>query len=767
MSHRSQNALYRLAQAYGLEPVYVDETGVRKVTPLKSLRRILALLGARTGSVKEIRQSLIAARLRSWLTFVDAVMVVRQRALPKTWTVRIPIGSLPLSRLAVKWMLIDESGAGRTRSLSGNRLQVVARKRIQGVRHVKLALPFPRDIQNGYYRVEVSAVAAARRWDGRMTLIVTPNRCFLPQEGEAQAGGSAVHRMKNPGRGWRGAEHGKRLWGITIQLYGLRSHQNWGIGDFRDLRNFIVWAGGELGAAMVGVNPLHALPPDGISPYSPSSRLFHNPLYLDVEGIAEFQERPVFSRWVRRPAVQRKLKELRSSATIDYPAVRSLKWLFFERLYRVFRASHLQRGTDRGEAFYRFVQEQGESLDRFALFQVLQEHLARESAAGGVTGWRDWPLQFRHPASPAVRKFRSEHEDRVNFFKYLEWQCDLQLKDVQAAAARVGMPIGLYQDLAVGIDPNGADAWSFQDQLVDGASIGAPPDLFSPRGQNWGLAPLHPIRLRAHAYQVFIDCVRQTMRHGGLLRIDHAMGLFRLFWIPKSSSPADGGYVTYPAQDLLGILALESNRSKTMLVGEDLGTVTSEIRAGLMQAGLLSCRLLLFEKTRSGAFLPPHRYPAQALASFSTHDLPTLRGFWIGHDIALKERLGLYPNAQGSARDRETRRRDRQALLNALHREGLLPPGYPHDAEAVIEPDETLIRAICAYVARTSCRLVVVSLEDLLGDIEMPNLPNALPEAYPIWRRKTGPGTELEQWRRDPHVQAMVETLRRERSRSR
>jgi len=372
-----------------------------------------------------------------------------------------------------------------------------------------------------------------------------------------------------------------------------------------------------------------------------------------------------------------------------------------------------------------------------------------------------WPL----PDSAAVRQFLHEQQDRVNFYRYLQWQCDVQLHAVKETAHRAGMPIGLYLDFAVGIDPHGADAWSFQDQVASGASIGAPPDLFSPLGQNWGLSPPDPESLRDRCCTFLAEGFRRSTRHSGILRLDHAMGLFRLFWVPEGRPARGGAYVSYPADDLLGVLAIESRRNQTIVVGEDLGTVTPEIRRRLMKRGLLSYCLLLFEKSRHG-FLPPHRYAEQAMASFTTHDLPTLAGFWAGRDIEIKERVGLYPDKTLADRDRNTRAHDRQALLNALARERLLPSGHAARAEGMKTVDTTIAAAVYRYLARTPSWLVAVPLEDLLGDVDTPNIPGANSKQYPVWRIKAGPPhSTLEDWRKLARVNAIARALNAERPR--
>lgn len=757
MAARNLKSLVRRARLHGIEHEYTDELGRLKTVSHHNLSGILELLGAPINVEHPIR-ALDNAAISPWLTIIPPTMVITDGSLPRVWHIHLPVGKSALSdkadiaNMTLTWTLQDESGSMRAhRRASLHELQIDARKTIRGCRYARVAIPFPQNLRLGYYQIRLDLLAHGRQRHESMRLIVVPEQCYLPPMWEQT-------RCSKPGRHARTSR--TKWWGLTVQLYGLQSRRNWGIGDFRDLASLMRWAA-RLGAAMVGVNPLHALPPGGISPYSPSSRLFHNPLYLDVERIAEFKDSSV-QTLVRRRSFQRTVESLRQSETVNYEGVAALKWPLLKTLYRIFAAAHLGRGTGRARAFQRFQDEQGQPLQRFALFQALQVHLTPRGAPPRT--WREWPTEFQHPDSPAVQRFLRRHGDRIHLYSYLEWQCDEQLKHVQSAARRAGMPIGLYTDFAIGIDPNGADAWMFQEDFAHGASVGAPPDLFSPKGQSWDLAPPHPLRIAQSGYRLFVEGFRRNMRHSGLFRLDHAMGLFRLFWVPEGRTAADGAYVTYPSQDLLGILALESQRHRVIVVGEDLGTVTPEIRANLMRAGLLSYRLLLFEKSVTGTFLLPHQYPAQAMTAATTHDLPTLRGFWTGRDIELKEALGLYPDSTLIERDKTARHRDKQALLAALKKAHLLPREYPSQATASPELDDTLSRAIYTFLARTPSRLLSVPLEDLLGDYETPNLPGAPADKYPVWRIKAGPdGATMETWSKIPAVRMLAQIVSRER----
>jgi 4-alpha-glucanotransferase len=737
------NGLHQLAASFGAATSYVDEGGVRRQVTDQSLSRILAVMGVQADTPEQVRVSLFESRSRRWRELMDHVMVVRVDRVPDTFTIRLPVALDDLRRLHFVWKLEQERGGIATTRVSGRQCNVVNRAIVDGVGYQEVAMPFPSKLPLGYHSLflEVSGPRGIQR--ATMTIIVVPASSYL-------------HPCVTGSR---------RAWGLTIQLYGLRSRRNWGIGDFRDLKDVIQWAGTELGADFLGVNPLHALPPGQVSPYSPSSRLFHHPLYLDLEGIHEFREAPSLQAQVKASTFQARLASLRRSPRVQYEAVERMKWTALEALFRVFQRRHLARKTGRASAFHRFVREEGEALARFALFRTLEERMRRRKGVAGtdLKGWASWPKAYRHPESPVVKRLGARSRSRIQFFQYVEWQCQQQIASVQASATRAGMAIGLYKDMAVGIDPHGADAWAFQDQLVADASIGTPPDLFSPNGQQWNLAPFHPRQVRVAGYRLFADCYRRTMQACGVIRIDHAMGLFRLFWIPVGLTPSEGTFVRYPSEDFLGILALESHRQKVMVIGEDLGTVTPAIRAQLMAGGLLSYRLLLFEQTAKGQFAKPSRFPRHAAAAVATHDLPTLRGFWIGRDIELKIQLKLYTKPEWRARDLATRARDKQALLDALAKERLLPKGCPRSADAVPVLTDELCRAVYAYVARTPSRLLLLSLEDLLGDIETPNIPGD--HAYPSWRIKAGPPESTwEDWTKLDRVRLMAGMIREQRN---
>jgi 4-alpha-glucanotransferase len=470
-------------------------------------------------------------------------------------------------------------------------------------------------------------------------------------------------------------------WGWVIQLYAARSRRSWGIGDLADLRWLGRWAR-QQGAGIALINPLAAPAPtipQQPSPYFPSSRRFRSPLYLRIEEVDGAKEVDT----VRDLA--RAAHRLNRDRLIERDEVFTLKSRALEAIWKSAR----ERTDDRLEAYRR---EQS-GLREFATFCALAERFGRD--------WRQWPAEYRHPRSPAVARIaRSASRERIAFHEWLQYQVDRQL-------ARASAALPVMQDLPIGFDVSGADGWAFQDVLAHGMSVGAPPDEFNTRGQNWGLPPFVPGKLRNAGYEPFVQTIRACLRHAGGLRIDHVMGLFRLFWIPEDSEARDGAYVEMPAGDLLAIVALESQRARAVIVGEDLGTVEESTRERLAAHAILSYRLLWFEKTR------PAQYPENALAAITTHDLPTVLGLWSGFDLDVQKELGLSPNEAGT-------REIRQRVQRMTHASESAPP-----AEVIARVHEAL--------ARAPSRILTATLDDAMAVEERPNMP-ATSDEWPNWR---------------------------------
>jgi len=510
-------------------------------------------------------------------------------------------------------------------------------------------------------------------------------------------------------------EAGKHA-GLGVTLYGVRSVRNWGCGDFRDLRDLIDWAIPNLHADFIALNPLHAIHnriPYNASPYLPNSIFYRNFLYLDVEAVPgytpDLQNEPEIAR-------------LRATEIVQYEKVAALKRRALERIYKTNPLS---------PECLRWIAAEGDLLRLYATYCALDDHL--HSLNPNLWVWTDWPEEFRDPASPAVAEFARAHRREILFHGWLQWLIDGQLAEVQKHALASGMRIGLYHDLALATDRCGSDLWAHRPFFVNGARVGSPPDGFSPTGQDWSFPPPNEERHREDGYRLYIETIRKTMRHGGELRIDHVMRLFRLYWIPEGHDAMHGAYVRDRPEDLVRNLALESVRNKAVIVGEDLGTVEPEVRKTLAEFGILSYRLLIFEQNELG-FRLPAEYPKQALTSTTTHDLPTITGFWTGQDILARLKAGTIDEA-AAERQKEDRIRDKQRLLEALYKTNLLPAGYERAAARIPELTPEIHYAVAGFLALTPCALWLVNQEDITREPYQQNLPGTTAE-YPNWSRK-------------------------------
>jgi len=591
-------------------------------------------------------------------------------------------------------------------------------------------IELPADLARGYWRLMVDGE------DAHCLVIVAPQRCWVPAQLEA----------------------GERWWGCTIQLYALRSSHNWGIGDFGDLRRLVEIASRH-GASFIGLSPLHALfphRPEVASPYSPSSRTALNPMYLDVQLLLDHSGCREAASLVNSEAFQERLRVLRDAEFVDYPGVAAVKEEVLAMLWRHFEANDLGRNTSRASHFKAFMAQRKDTLGRHALFEALQAHFF--AADPQVWGWPAWPEAYRDPDAACVKTFEREHASEVQYRLWLQWLAELQLEGVQRYARTRGMGLGLYCDLAVGSNEGGAETWVQSHLYALGMHVGAPPDPLSPLGQDWGLPPINPVALEQARFAPWIATLRANMRHCGALRLDHVMALMRLFW-----TSADGGtYVTYPLEAMLAILALESHRHQCMVIGEDLGNVAPRMREAMAQQSLLSYRPLLFERTDEGHFKPPAQWHAQALAVVSTHDLPTLRGFWLGEDMEVLARLNLYPDEAARERHVLERAQDRARLLLALEHESLLPQGARVQPTSLPDATPAFVDAVYAYLARTPSWLVGVQLEDVTGQLLQVNVPGTTEDMFPNWRRKLD--IAVDDLASEPRFASLAAVLRAERS---
>jgi 4-alpha-glucanotransferase len=601
------------------------------------------------------------------------------------------------------------------------------------MRFIKVKLSCDATMEIGYHALTVVCRHPDKIFPGESDtikkttrLIITPDACYMPP----------------------GLQNG-RAWGLSVNLYSVRSEKNWGAGDFSDLRRIVEWIAGLKGS-FIGINPLHAIPnsqPFGVSPYSPISRLYRNFIYLDIEKIPEVAASDELKKIITSKKYRQERENLNKEALIAYDRIASIKETILRKAFDIFHEKHYSRSTNRGKAFRYYLSEEGNALIHFATYMAVYDYFSGKGAQGKgrrrgdrqlcCYSWQEWPEQFRDPSSQAVEAFRKEHKIEILFYQYIQWLIDGQLSEIAEDAGEKGMEIGLYHDLAVGSAGSGSDAWSYQDVIAGGTNVGAPPDDFSPDGQTWGFPPMLPEQLRETGYELFIQTMRRNMKSGGAVRIDHALGLFRLFWVPEGLTPKDGAYVSYPAEDFLRIIALESIRNHTVVIAEDLGTIGDNMRESLQRFQMLSYRLFYFERNYPDpSFLPPDKYPVMALCAVTTHDLPTLTGYWSGRDIELRKQAGKYRDEAEWQEQIYARERDKELILRALKSHGILPPEHPSDPVMVPQMTPELCLAVYPYLARTPCKLLLVSLDDVIGTMDQQNMPGTV-DAHPNWMQKT------------------------------
>jgi 4-alpha-glucanotransferase len=667
MESPNRSTLERLAHAAGVAVRYQAADSTFE-PPDDTLRAVLAALGHPCDNEAVAARSLIALRRRPWVRPIDPVVACwRDAAVPPRVTVSAPDGVTP--RLVLT--LDDGTDLSLPPPVWGGRRVLDDALRVRGTVGLPRALPL------GYHRLAVDARGSRHE----CTVIVAPPTC--PHAGS------------------------QRRWGWMVQTYALRSAHSWGQGEFRDLGALAAWSATH-GADFVLTNPVHGVAPalpQQPSPYSPTSRRFINPCYLHVPDLPEYRALPADE--------QQALRSLPPGLAVSTDRIdRDLIWRTKRpALQRLFETM----APERREQLAMYRCKRGESLERFARFCALAEIY-------GVP-FDEWPARLRDPRSPAVDRWAREHAERVALHAWLQLVCDEQLSAAREQARAAGMSIGIIHDLAVGVEPAGADAWSLPDQIARGMSVGAPPDAFNQQGQNWAQPPFVPDAMRADGFSMLRETLGTSLSAGGGLRIDHILGMSRLFWIPEGAGPADGTYVRYPAEEQFAVLALEAHRAGAIVIGEDLGTVDDRIRHLMRQRGVASSAVLYFERQRAGERRAARAYPRHAMASVTTHDLPTATGFWDGSAFELRARLGLLTD--DLRRERERLEEEQRSLLQLLLVHGCLDSPDAGVRERVL--------AMHRFLASTPSALVVAALWDAVGDPRQPNVPGTV-DRYPNWR---------------------------------
>ncbi len=690
----------RLARLRGIGEAYHDYRGELRYFSVKTRTDILRAMGCAVDDPQKLAAELSELEIARWRRLLPAVATARGSRIG----VDLNIAALEFGG-TLMWTVNLEDGGRRNGTVSTADCPELWRGEVEGSWITRRRLEIPVELPPGYHELEITLAGRVTR----CPLILSPAECYEP---------SAIVQ-------------GRRLWGVAVQLYTVRSRSNWGIGDFADLQQMIRWLAPR-GAGFIGLNPLHALAPADparSSPYSASSRHFLNILYIAVPEVPEYRECAAARRRVEEPQFAQRLETLRVSPLVDYAGVADAKFEILEMLFRYFRDTHLGADTARAVAFRSFVAAGGALLQLHARFDALDQYL--RATLGTPSGWLSWPMEYRDVDGAAAQAFATAHPLQVEFHLYLQWLAHDQLTAAQGLTRELNMPIGLYGDYAVGSNPSGSETWVDQTSYRMGAEIGAPPDPLALRGQGWGIPPQDPFVMETQQLQGFVRLIRNNMHYYGALRLDHVMSLCRLWWVAAGDSPIDGAYVHYPLHQLLTVVALESVRSACLVVGEDLGVVPDDMRRAMPEFGLYHYKVLLFERI-GGRFRRPDEFIPRALGTVTTHDMPTLRSYWEGRDIELRRTLNLYPSLDIEHEVTRERDSDRVALLAALGEQGLLPAS-PASPQEPFTPQ--LANALHVYLARSATVLVALQIEDLLGMVDPVNVPGTDRE-YPNWQRK-------------------------------
>ncbi|MET1066293.1 MAG: 4-alpha-glucanotransferase [Arthrobacter sp.] len=695
--------LRELAAAHGVGTSYWGWDGVERSVSETTLRGVLAGLGVAAGDSDAMVGSLEEARLAPWRRLLPPVVVAVQGQELEI-NVHVPHGS------GVTVWIATEGGGRHEATQRDNWDEPVD---VDGVLTGRATFAVPDTLPLGWHTL----LADNEGTEAQCPLVVTPRRLHTTE-----------------------ALAGRRNWGLTAQLYSVRSSRSWGIGDFADLADLATISGQD-GAGFLLVNPLHAAEPRSPvedSPYLPTTRRYFSPLYLRVEEIPEYGYLdPAGRSEVERLAKQQHATN-HSTGLLDRNTSYEAKLAALELVFRV------PRNPARALAFADFCNEQGQGLDDFALWCALAEKLTPEAP--------QWAAEASAPATAYCKEQRALLAGRIEFHRWLQWLCDQQLEAAQRSARRSGMEIGVIHDLAVGVKPGGADSWSLAGVLARNVTVGAPPDVFNQQGQDWTQPPWHPGRLAESGYAAYRDMLRTVLRHAGGIRVDHILGLFRLWWIPEGAGPGEGTYVYYDHEALIGILALEAQRAGAIVIGEDLGVFEPWVRDYLAERGIFGTSILWFEHDAGGP-IPPERYRQQCLTSVNTHDLPPTAGYLAGEHVALRESLGLL--RRPVEEERADAVAEQEAVLGLVRQRGLLPDHGDQDVQDIVE-------ALYAFTALTPSSLLGVALVDAVGETRTQNQPGTGTE-YPNWRIPlAGPRGPvlLDGLQTDPRFRSLVRTIR-------
>mgnify|MGYP000256483315 CR=1 FL=1 len=692
------NLIEKLAELVGFHATYTNSFGEQVYAKDEARHSLLNAMGYDLSCEENINKSIIELEQNSWRNILPPAHIAKLEA--EQHQVTISLDDSDISELSL--VITLESGEVLNNSVSLTDLTLVESAQFDNQTFNKYGLPLP-TLAQGYHQLSVSFGETT----ASCPLIYAPQTCYSPQEASSE-----------------------KMWGYAAQLYSLTSDDNLGMGDFGDLAKLVEKSAAQRASA-IGLNPLHPLyqnNPAHRSPYSPTSRCFLNTLYIDIKQAPNFASCAKAQTRFNSEEVQNKIAYARQTELIDYPAVADIKFDILEILFSDF----INTAPIELAEFNDFKSSQGNDLLQLATFEALYEHFRKTDF--NAYGWTSWPSAFQSPNSDEVKAFQQQYAERIDYFCYVQWLAHRQLKSIANKATELGMPVGLYLDLAVGCDGSGVDVWSDKDVYVAGAAVGAPPDAMNTLGQDWGLTPINPVALQKQGYLPLVKALRSNMQYAGALRIDHILGLMRQYWVAPGMKADEGVYITFPLEDILRIIALESRRNNCVVIGEDLGTVPDGFGDIMARAGLLSYKVLFFERWDSGFFMRPDLYPAQSMVTVSTHDLPTLAGWWTGKDLAWRQKLNLYPNEEMGQNERNSRIEDRQLLVSALDDLNVIDMSKA-PIQAPAQMNRELNLAVQKYMAQAPSHIQLIPLEDALEVVEQVNIPGTIDE-HPNWLQK-------------------------------
>jgi len=724
VAQASAHLIEQLAQLVGFHQSYTDSFGNQVFAKDEARHTLLKAMGYDLSNDNVLEQQIKLLNEQTWRNMLPATHIAKCEVHENS--VAISLKSAAIDNLT--WEIITETGATLSGQIVLSSLAKIDEINLDSQNFAKYQLALPQ-LEQGYHQLSISYGEQT----AQCHLIFAPQTCYSPQEASTE-----------------------KMWGYAAQLYSLRSENNWGMGDFGDLLN-LVEKSAEQGVSAIGLNPLHPLYPNNPahrSPYSPTSRCFLNVMYIDVTNAPNFKECKAAQQRFNSADFQEKLTFAKTSELIDYPAVAEVKHQILALLFAEFHKSASQELLSE---FNDFKAEQGEDLQNLTTFDALYEHY-RELDENAY-GWKMWPAAYQEPTSDEVKAFQTSHATRINYFAYLQWLAHRQLTAVAENAKTHGMPVGLYLDLAVGCDGSGVDVWCDKEVYVSGAAVGAPPDAMNTLGQDWGLTPINPVALKQQGYLPLVKALRSNMQYAGALRIDHILGLMRQYWVAPGMKADEGVYITFPLEDILRIIALESRREACVVIGEDLGTVPDGFGEIMAAAGLLSYKVLFFERWDSGLFMRPELYPAQSMVTVSTHDLPTLTGWWTGRDLEWRQELDLYPSVAMGQQERTERVEDRQLLTSALDDLNVMDmTKAPQQAPAKMNIELSV--AVQKYLAQAPSHIQLIPLEDVLEVVEQVNIPGTI-DQHPNWRQKLP--VALEEFFQQDSVNAIASAMQQAR----